>query len=349
MFKKVFLIFLLVVTLVVFTAASIVFIGIYVPKSNTGDDVVFIIKRGDSMNKIAVKLEQEGIIKSSYFFNAYGKITEQGRKLKPGSYVVSTTLSIPQIMEMFVGGGNDRFVIIEGWNLRDIAIALEESGYVTEGDFYNIVGAPSLYIDNKVVEQKSGDNNFKEEFDLLKEIPENLPLEGFLFPDTYFISPGTSIEDIIRIILLNFDQRISDEIREDIEKSDMGLFEVITKASLIEKEVVSYEDKRLVAGIIENRIKRGMRLQIDATITYLTQKRSVQIPIVETRIKSPYNTYVNHGLPIGPICSPGLESIMAALNPKESDYLYYLSKPTGETVFSKTHDEHVRAKNKYLR
>lgn len=349
MFKKIFLVFLLVVFLAICTAFFIIFWGIYIPQSSAGEDVLFIIKKGESMNDISLRLEQEGVIKDNNFFNLYGKISEQGRKLKPGSYIISSAMSIPQIMTIFVEGGSDRFVIIEGWNLRDIANALDGSSYATEDDFYRVVGLPSTYSDGKVISQTPGENDFKSEFDFLEEVPEDMPLEGFLFPDTYFVSPGTPIEDIVRMMLLNFKQRISNDIEKKIEESGMSLFEVVTKASLIEKEVFLFEDKQLVAGIINNRLKRGMRLQIDATVTYLTQRRSVQIPIVETRINSPYNTYVVNGLPVGPICNPGIDSIMAVLNPKDSDYFYYLSKPTGETVFSKTHDEHVDAKNKYLR
>ncbi len=170
-----------------------------------------------------------------------------------------------------------------------------------------------------------------------------MPLEGYLFPDTYAVAAGAQMDDILKLFLANFKKKAVEEIGEE------DIFETITIASLIEKEVISYEDKRLVSGIMRNRLKIGMPLQIDATITYLTGRRSVNIPILETRIKSPYNTYVNTGLPIGPISNPGIDSIRAAMDPKENDYFYYLSKPTGETVFSRTLEEHNYAKNKYLR
>lgn len=349
MFRKIVILFSASLLIVIFGVAFVFFWGFYLPKDATSEEVIFLIEKGEGMSQIAMNLEQQELINSSYFFIIYGKITEKGRVLKPGSYKISAKMPVSQIIEMFVKGAEDRLLIIEGWNLRDIADFLEDNNYGTKEEFYALVGTPPTYIDGRVVAGMSGENNFKEEFDFLKEVPENLSLEGYLFPDTYFISPGTSMESIIRSVLSNFKQKINSLVKEELENSSMSLFEVITKASLIEKEVVLYEDKQLVAGIINNRLKKNMRLQIDATITYLTQKRSVQIPITETRINSPYNTYVNHGLPLGPICNPGIESIRAVLNPKESDYLYYLSKPTGETVFSRTHEEHVKAKNEYLR
>lgn len=349
MIKKTIFVLLSLLFIATFSVAFLFYWGMYIPRDVSGEDVTFLIKRGESMTEIALNLEKKEIIKSSYFFIIYGKITEQGRSLMPGSYIISSATPISQIMKMFTEGGDSRFTIIEGWNLRDIAQAIEKNNYGTKEDFYILVGTPSFYENGVIKAPISGINNFEEEFEFLKELQGDIPLEGYLFPDTYFISQGTAMEDIVKIFLSNFKQKINPEIKKSIENSSMSLFEVITRASLIEKEVTSYEDKRIVAGIIENRLKKGMRLQIDATITYLTQKRSVQIPVTETRINSPYNTYFFHGLPLGPICNPGIESIKAVLKPTKSNYLYYLSKPTGETIFSETHGEHIRAKNKYLR
>jgi len=123
----------------------------------------------------------------------------------------------------------------------------------------------------------------------------------------------------------------------------------VIMASLIEREVREWTDKRLVVGLIERRLSIGMPLQIDATITYLTGRASTAITISETRIDSPYNTYLHPGLPIGPICHPGRLSFQAVMDPKESDYLFYLSTPESKTIFSRTLEEHNRAKAQYLR
>ncbi len=160
-------------------------------------------------------------------------------------------------------------------------------------------------------------------------------LEGYLFPDTYLVRKGAVLEDVITIMRETFDTKAGNPSRD-----------VVIMASLIEKEVRSREDKRMVSGILWKRLKIGIPLQVDATITYLTSKKKVSNG--DMKIDSPYNTYRYRGLPLGPIANPGLESIQAALDPQESPYLYYLSTPEGKTIFSRTLEEHNKAKAKYL-
>ncbi len=321
--------------------------GFYIPKDSYGEEIFFSVKTGEKLSEIAHNLEKEGIIKKDYFFIIYGVITEKSRTLKPGNYSLSPSMSVSQVLRKISEGNAEKITIVEGWTLRDIAELLESKGYGQKEDFYQLAGKPPYYEDGEVFPQRAGE--MERELGLFEDKPGNLPLEGYLFPDTYFISPGTPMEEIINTFLFNFKQKITPEIKEKMEERGMSLFETVTLASLIEKEVITVEDKRLVSGIIQKRLEDDFPLQIDATVTYLTRKRSVDVSIAETKIDSPYNTYMNLGLPEGPICNPGMESIKAALNPQESDYYYYLSKPTGETVFSRTHEEHVEAKNKYLR
>ena len=138
-------------------------------------------------------------------------------------------------------------------------------------------------------------------------------------------------------------------MRTEILGQEKTIFEIITMASLLEKEVKAFEDKKLVSGILWKRLENKMPLQVDATITYITGKKSSKVSLDETKIDSPYNTYKYKGLPPGPISNPGLESIVAAIYPKKLDYLYYLSTPEGETIFSKTFEEHKRAKEQYFK
>jgi UPF0755 protein len=189
----------------------------------------------------------------------------------------------------------------------------------------------------------------------VKEIEEKLGiklpgenLEGYLFPDTYYFPIDVSGEEVVKIMRENFEKKIS-PYKEEIEKSGRSLQEIITMASLLEKEVKTKEEKEIVSGILWKRLKAGIPLQVDATITYITGKKTTKIPLEDLQIDSPYNTYKYKGLPPGPICNPGLESILAALYPKESDYWYYLSTPEGKTLFFKTLEEHNLAKAKYLK
>jgi UPF0755 protein len=189
----------------------------------------------------------------------------------------------------------------------------------------------------------------------VKEIEERLGiklpgenLEGYLFPDTYYFPIGVSGEEIVRTMRKNFEKKIS-PYKKEIEKSGRSLQEIITMASLLEKEVKTKEEKEIASGILWKRLKAGIPLQVDATINYITGKKTTKISFEDLQIDSPYNTYKYKGLPPTPICNPGLESILAALYPKESEYWYYLSTPEGKTLFFKTLEEHNLAKEKYLK
>jgi len=174
-------------------------------------------------------------------------------------------------------------------------------------------------------------------------------LEGFLFPDTYQFQLTVTGEEVVKKMRDNFEKKLTQDLREEIEKQGKTVQEIVIMASLIEKEVKTKKDKRLVSGILWKRLKNNIPLQVDATINYITGKKTIKVSIEETKIDSPYNTYKYLGLPLGPICNPGLESILAAVDPEDSDYWYYLSIPEGETIFSKTLEEHNIAKAKYLK
>ena len=164
--------------------------------------------------------------------------------------------------------------------------------------------------------------------------------EGYLFPDTYLVTYDANAEEIVQMILDNFYKKTAGlEITKDI----------ITMASLIEKEVITKEDKEIVSGIFWKRIDAGLPIESCATIAYVKEVDQWRYSFEDTRIESPYNTYLNYGLPPGPISNPGLESILAAIYPQDSQYWYYLSTPEGETIFSRTLEEHNIAKAKYLK
>ena len=174
-------------------------------------------------------------------------------------------------------------------------------------------------------------------------------LEGFLFPDTYSFPANISGQEAVDRMRENFNRKLTVEMMQETEKQGKTIFEIITMASLIEKEVRTLEDKKLVSGVLWNRLGIGMPLQVDATIVYITGKQTTRISLQDLQIDSPYNTYKYRGLPVGPICNPGQESIIAAIYPQESQYWYYLSAPDGTTHFSRTLQEHNIAKAKYLR
>ena len=268
------------------------------------------------------------------------------------------------------------FLIERGQSLFQIAENLEKEGLIKNKfffDFYILAKgsqkklqagqyslSPSMAVEEIAKKIISGNVakiivTIPEGF-TVKQIEERLGLklpgenlEGFLFPDTYQFPLGVSGEEVVRKMKENFEKKLTPDLREEIERQGKTIFEVVTMASLIEKEVKTKEDKELVSGILWERLKNKIPLQVDATITYITGKNDIKVSVEETKIDSPYNTYKYLGLPKGPICNPGLESILAAIYPKKSEYWYYLSTPEGETIFSKTLEEHNIAKAKYLK
>lgn len=172
--------------------------------------------------------------------------------------------------------------------------------------------------------------------------------EGYLFPETYFFAPEVTEQEIINRMGVIFKRKIG-SIDEQIKSSGKTLSEILTIASILEGEVQTAEDRGMVADLLERRMKIGMPLQVDTTLVYATGKTSATLTLKDLRTDGPYNTYTNKGLPPTPINNPGLDSILAVLNPIPNEYLFYLSDKDGITRFSKTHDEHVKLKAKYLR
>ncbi|MCD6402457.1 endolytic transglycosylase MltG [bacterium] len=322
----------------------------YVPVAPfSQEEIVFIVKRGESSKEIAMNLEKEGLIFWAPIFRSYVFMKGISGKLKAGSYLLSRTMSLSEIAEKFVKGEviKEKIVIPEGWNLRDIAFYFERKGMFQAAKFWELVGFPAIDYSKTTDLPKIKD--FSSEYDFLRDKPKNVSLEGYLFPDTYEISKDITLEEIVRKMLDNFDKKLTPTLREEIKNQKKSIFEIVTMASLLEKEVKTKEDKEIVSGILWKRLENKIPLQVDATITYITGKRTTKISKEETQIDSPYNTYKYLGLPLGPICNPGLESILAALHPKNSEYWYYLSTPEGKTIFSKTLKEHNIAKAKYLK
>ena len=309
---------------------------IYFPgNSFCREEIIFSVSKGDGFKEIGKNLKEKEIIKSDFYFQIYSLLSGKFRNFQAGSYYFCFNESVVDIANAMYRGrtAQKKLTIIEGWNLEDVADYFENIRIIDRGIFL----------------EKAKVSEFVNSFSFLKNKSLNISLEGFLFPDTYFIPYDADIDLVIETVLSNFNVKLNDDLKKEIENQEKSIFEIITIASLIEKEVRTFEDKKIVSGIIQKRLEIGMPLQIDATISYITGKRTVRISIAETQIDSPYNTYKYRGLPIGPICNPGLESIEAAIFPEETEYLFYLSKPDGETVFSRNLNEHNVAKNKYLR
>jgi UPF0755 protein len=304
----------------------------------------FFVREGESVNTIAQNLKKEGLINNALFFQIYIFGSGNRPNLQAGHYLLNSIMTPYEISQKIINGETIKNIITipEGWNLRNIAWYFENNGFFQAEELFELVGFPALKIDNELPKPQKYDFNF------LKSKPDHVNLEGFIFPDTYELEKDFTLEEFIEKSLVNFNKKVFNKLEGEIENSQYNTFEIITLASLIEKEVYDFQDKQIVAGILWKRFESKMPLQVDATILYVTGKKN-EILKSDKNIDSPYNTYKYRGLPLGPICNPGFESIKAALNPKETDYWYYLSTPEGETIFSRTLEEHNIAKNKHLK
>ena len=171
--------------------------------------------------------------------------------------------------------------------------------------------------------------------------------EGFLFPETYTVESDASVEDILKMMAEEFDKKLTPAMREKAKEMGLSVYDLVTLASLVEREVRYPEDRPIVAQVFLKRLKINMPLQTDASLQYLMDAPKEDVSIEDTQIKSPYNTYLNAGLPPGPIASPGIESIKAVLNPADTDFLYFVADRQGHNYYSSSYEEHLELVNQY--
>ena len=298
--------------------------------------VEFEVSKGENALDIGEKLQQEDIISNRIYFLLY--LWKQGKlhSMIAGNYELSPKLTIPEIAEIITNGnvkdGRIQVTFPEGLTAVQMADILYANGLDGDG-FLALVKDPSWEIVGQ--------------FDFLQNRPQK-SLEGFLFPDTYFFAKDVSAQEIVIKILNNFDAKLTDNMRRDIADEHKTIFEVITMASIIEKEAKYPRDMALVSSVFWNRIAIGQRLQSDATLEYVLGSNDIKHSVEQTKMQSPYNTYQVEGLPPGPVSNPGINAISASINPVQSDYMYFLTDlKTGSTIFSKTFDEHVANKQKF--
>jgi len=313
---------------------------IYLPLDSSSEKrIIFQIEKGQEVDEIAARLKKEGIIRSPFVFKWSAFLFGVYGKLQAGVYYLSPAMSVNEILKRISRGDilKEKITIIEGWSIKDIGEYFEERGICQADKFVSLA--------------KEAGKELAAEFSFLASLPPTASLEGYLFPDTYEIKKDEDPKEIIKKMVKNFEGKVilNKELAEKVKTQGWSLNEIVTMASLLEKEVRSYEDKQLVAGILWKRLKNNWPLQVDSTLTYLTGRLSRELTKEDLKIDSPYNTYKHLGLPPAPIANPGLESIRAAVYYKNSDYWFYLTNDKGETFFSKTLEEHNAKVKKYLR
>ena len=300
--------------------------------SNDTQTVSVIISSGSSTGQIGQILEEEGIISSADKFKIWSRIKGYDSQYKAGTYTLSPSMDFQEIADIIVSGKvtTVNFTIPEGYTIYQTASAIAAKGL---GDYDTLV---SLI--------EAGDF----EYDFLKDAQNNKnKLEGYLFPNTYTVDEGMNEEQIIKVMLDQFEKQPYKVYAES--GSSYSLNDIITVASIIERECKVDEERPLVASVIYNRLAKGMPLQMCSTVQYVLGKQKEVLTYADTRIESPYNTYTNTGLPPGPICSPGLAAIKAALNPADTDYLYFVlsEKLDGTSNFSSDYAQFEKDKAAY--
>jgi len=310
--------------------------------------ITFEITKGASAGEIAEALERAGLLTNDWLFRLYARLQGVEEKLQAGIFEIRPGLSVRDLARYLINPqwAERELKFIEGWNLRDYERYLEKAGLGELAAWHNLVGQPT--VDYRF-SKNAPPRDFNRDFAFLADKPAYLSLEGYLFPDTYRVPKNAGAEEIARRLLSNFDKKLDDSWRAEIKRQGKSIFEVVTMASLIEREAREVTDKKIVADILWRRLSIGMPLQVDASVNYITGGKSPAVSLAETKIDSPYNTYKYSGLPLGPIANPGLASLQAAIYPERNDYWFFLADQDGVLHYSKTLDEHNRLKARYLR
>ncbi|MBI3627563.1 MAG: endolytic transglycosylase MltG [Candidatus Sungbacteria bacterium] len=323
---------------------------VYLPHTSFFGEKKIVIPASYGSRLIGDLLKQGGFIGSKWAFVTYATFKNQASSLKPGTYSFSENSTMIEILHNLVVGepyANERFVVIpEGWNLGDIGHYLETENIVASKEFWRVAGYPAK--DYTFALASSRPEDFSRDFPFLVGKNNGTGLEGYLFPDTYRVYRNATAEDIAKKMLANFKTKVIGAYGDEVLGQNKKLADIITVASLVEKEVRQDNDRAVVAGILWKRLSAGLPLQVDASLIYIRGVSGAPITARDKESLSRFNTYRYPGLPLGPISNPGISAITAALHPNNSPYLYYLSAPDGTTIFSKTLAEHNAAKAKFL-
>lgn len=313
------------------------------PVSSSKKKIIVEIPDGSNIADVAKILEERGLIRSRMVFQSYaGRHSRGTKKIKAANYQFTPSMSSVQIFNAMLNGksyaGALSVTIPEGKTVKDMAEILSDAHICSKDEFI-------------AETKKIGD--YKKHYSILSSYPDNAsgrtPMEGYLFPDTYQFVSNTSAATVVNKMLANTQAKFDEATLKKIKDSGHSVDEILTMGSLVEMESKLDEDKANVASVFYNRMKAGMKLQSDITVNYALGNKKVVLSNSDLKVNSPYNTYQNAGLPIGPICSPGMKAIKAAIEPADTNHYYFVADiKTGKIHFAKTIDEHQQNIKKYM-
>lgn len=327
---------------IIFVTQLVIVRALDEPGMADGESVYFTIEPEESVDSIADRLSDDGLIRSPAYFRFRVRIAGLGSDIIAGRYRIDPAMSTTQIIHLITSrdaalAQEIQVRFVEGWRTEQYAEALVAAGVLpSEEDFMNATR-----------EQKWND-----EFAFLHTRPSGVALEGYLFPDTYNFRLGSTPDDVLSRLLSTFQERVQPESITETDQMGLTLHQIITIASIVEREAVLPEERPVIASVYFNRIRQGMPLQADPTVQYELGEAGNWWPELtpeDIQQNGRYNTYLNPDLPPGPICNPGLASIEAALRPAQTDYLYFVARGDGSHAFAVTAEEHQRNVDEYVK
>ena len=303
----------------------VVLVGTYYmsPTASSEEIVSVTIVPGSSTTTIAKHLATNNLIRSPLIFKLAVRYRGIGTQLRAGTYKLSRNMSLTRILDELKKGQIDykTFTVPEGFTAKAIVELWEESGLGKKGPFLEAMKSTEI---------------------LEKYLPDGISAEGYLFPDTYKFAKGSSAETVVQMMLAESNKRWTETLAEEAKSLGFTRHQVITLASIIQREAGAESEITRIAGVFHNRLKHKWRLQADPTVLYALGDPNRLLTREDLKFESPYNTYLHKGLPPGPIGNPGMASILGALRPEKTSYFYFVAIEKGKHHFSKTLDEHNR-------
>ncbi|MGZ3770642.1 MAG: endolytic transglycosylase MltG [Bdellovibrio sp.] len=333
--KNLFVLSIAILALVLGLGGTVAFLSYQFVNSSASSqalDVIYEVEPGKGFNLVAKELEQKGLIKNSYLFSLYARIKGERSKVKVGEYLLRTNMTPSEVLAVIISGKSigRSFTVSEGLSTYEIADLYEKQGFGKASDFMRLVHDP-LFVKSLLNESESS-------------------LEGYLFPETYELTKYTDTKTLISTMVKKF-LTVYNEVLSQNLKHGWSRHQIVTLASIIEKETGAPQERPLISSVFHNRLQKRMRLQTDPTVIYGKAERLGRIEINITRADlitpTPYNTYTIEGLPPGPIANPGKESLLAALKPAASNYLFFVSQNDGTHVFTTDYKDHQKAVQKF--
>ena len=323
---------ILLILIFVFIGAAGVYLNIVSyaqkPPNTAPVEQLLVVQSGQRFKTLSTLLYQKGVILHPVKFRLFARIKGYDKRIKAGEYMLSSSMTPKKILETMVDGKVllHRLTIPEGYNLIQIAQAVENAGFASETDFLKAADDPD-FVHTKGIDAKT--------------------FEGYLYPDTYYFPRGVTPENIISAMVKRFWSVFKPEWEERAKTLGMTIHQIITLASIIEKETAVADERPIISSVFHNRLKRHMRLESDPTVIYGMGDYNGNITRKDLERPTPYNTYTMKGLPPGPISNTGAKAIEAALYPADGKFLYFVSKNNGTHHFSTNFKDHRRAVRKY--